>query len=121
MANTQDLIDQIRSGQAPIAELRSLIRHPSALVRVNAIEMFAQKVNGDEQLLDDIRMAALADVNQACLMGTIRISHVAIRALLQVGSERAQTIANDLIERRPEPERSDLLSYLHSEGFALIG
>lgn len=121
MANMQNLIDRIRAGRVTTEELRCLTQHPAALVRVNAIEMLAQKGNGDEQLLDDLRIAAVAAVNQVCLMGTVRVGHVAIGSLLRIGSARALTIANDLIESRTEPERTDLLSYLHSEGFAPIG
>jgi hypothetical protein len=121
MLDVQDLIDRMHRGEVPIDELHRLTAHPAALVLVNAIEMLGQKANGDPQILDDLRNAAMAEINQVCLMGTIRIAHVAIACLLRIGSERALTIANDLISSRPEPERSDLMRYLQSEGLALIG
>lgn len=114
----QKAIDHLRSGRASLRFiLRSLSARPP-LVRVNALNALVGHARRDAMLLDEFRMAATSTRNQLRLMGTISVAHVAVGCLLRAGDNEAAGIARGLIEAWPEPDRTDLLWYLKSEGLS---
>jgi HEAT repeat protein len=91
------------------------LRHPSILVRANAAEAIGRLADQPDQFVADLARAATDPVNSALLMGTIRVAHVAVAALVRLGTPRALAEAQLLIQQWPEPERGDLFRYLRSE------
>jgi hypothetical protein len=116
MQQLQKLIDRLRSGNASVDEIRSLLHASSIVVRANALEALVPHAKSDHSLLTDLTTAISDPKNQARLMGTITLAHLAIASLFRVGSEKATEIANELIDTWPETDRSDLEWYLKSEG-----
>ena len=115
----QSLIDQLRSGHAPLSEIRRLLHHPGAIVRVNAIVALISHAKNDRGSLKELIAAASNAENSVCLMGTISVAHVAVSCLLRVDTEEAVEAAKALLSNWPEPDRTDLTWYLKSEGLAI--
>lgn len=111
----QEVVDRIRHGNVNVAELQKLLRHPSPLVRANAIEAWARHSQGDNAVAELVAAARDA-ANRVRLMGSTTVADVGIAALLKIGTDRSIVAAHDLIAERVEPERSDLVFYLQSEG-----
>ncbi len=109
------LIERLKIDDMPISELRQLLDHGAILVRVNAIDAVARRALQDAALVDDLQRAATAPQNSARLMGTVAVSHVAVAALLRVGTPQASEVARQLMAKWPESDREDLLWYLRSE------
>jgi hypothetical protein len=117
MSNTKkDAIHLLRSGEATVEEIRHLLHDKSIIVRANALEAIVSHCQRDEGLLDEICNAITPLGRQTRLLGNISMAHIAVGCLMKVGSDRAVGVARDLIASWPEPDRSDLLWYLKSEG-----
>lgn len=112
----QETVQLLRSGEVPVEDIRRLLHDDSIVVRANALEALVNHARHGEGLLDEIREAATSPENQVRLMGTISVAHVAVACLMRVGGDRAVAVARDLIASWPEPDRTDLLWYLKSEG-----
>jgi HEAT repeat protein len=113
------LIKRLNSDQVSRSELRELLNHRAALVRVNAVEAIGRLARHDETLVDDLRAAAVDPKSAVRLMGTIAIAHVAVACLLRIGTPKAVAIVRDLLAQWPEPDRSDLLWFVKSEGLGV--
>ena len=117
--SAQSLIERILGRVLAFDELRELRHHPHALVRANAIRAFADATEGPE-VLEELVAAAEDPANQTRLMGTTRICHLAVETLYRLGTPRAIRTAEALLRNWPEPDRSDLLWYVRSEGLAVL-
>lgn len=114
--NAQVIVKALVKGEVSLAGIRELVRHPAAVVRTNALNALVRHAKADDGLLHDIIAAAREPLNEVRLMGTITVSHVAVGCLYQVGSPAALEAAMELLATWPEPDRSDLVWYLRSEG-----
>lgn len=113
----QKLVDEIRSGHMTVDELEPLVHHEAAVVRANAIEMLGCVGELEAPAATRILRAAVVDeANGVHMFGTITLAHVAVASLLRLGTPDAAQAAQQLMDQRPEPERSDLQWYLESEG-----
>lgn len=122
MASVKDLqrlVDRVKGGSMPTAEVRDLLGHQSPLIRVNACESLVDPARRDEGLLAELIAAASNPVNNVHLMGTITVAHVAVGCLVRVGTAKALAAAKALLRAWPEPDRTDLVWYLKSEGLEL--
>jgi hypothetical protein len=115
----QGLVDRIKGGTIPTAEVRGLLYHQSPLVRVNALEALVDQARHDEGLLEELIAAASNPMNHVPLMGTISVAHVAVGCLLRVGTAKAIESAKALLGAWPESERTDLTWYLKSQGLEI--
>jgi hypothetical protein len=115
----QGLVDRVKSGAMPTAEVRALLHHQSPLVRANAIEALIRPARHDKGLLEELIAAASDPVNKVPLMGTISVAHVAVGYLLRVGTAEAVEAATVLLKQWPQPDRTDLTWYLKSEGLEI--
>lgn len=118
MTNLSKLIAALRSGTASIEVVREALRHPSIVVRANALESFGRFVRADESLLPELAAAAHDPMNCTRLIGTVTVAHVGIASIIRTGLSSAASAADALINSYPEPERSDLVWYLKSEGLS---
>ncbi|MBY0395733.1 MAG: hypothetical protein K2X91_04580 [Thermoleophilia bacterium] len=118
MGTASESVRRLRSGDATAAEIVSALADPSIVVRANALEALTPHARLDPALLDRLAEAATSPENATRLMGTISVAHVAVAALLRVGTPGAEAAARRLLEDWPEPDRSDLLWYLSTEGLA---
>ncbi len=118
-ASPQSLIDRILTGATTFRELRELRQHPNALVRSNAIRALAPSPEVSEAI-EELVAAAEDSANATRLMGTIRVSHLAVESLFRLGTPEAFRVAETLLCEWPEPDRSDLLWYLRSEGHTVL-
>ena len=115
---TLGIIDALTKGTAPVSEIRVLFRHPAAVVRANALNALVPHARIDDWLIELVVAAAKSPINAIRLMGTISVAHVAISSLYQIGTQTALVAATELLVTWPEPDRTDLRWYLHSEGHA---
>ena len=92
------------------------LSHPAGLVRVNAIEAAVKLAKDHDDLIDVLAQEATRQENEVRLLGTTTIGHVAVRCLMQIGSERAKEVARHLVNEWPAEDRADLQWYLASEG-----
>jgi peptidyl-tRNA hydrolase len=114
----RSIIARLSQATTPIAEVWEQVDHKSILVRANALQAIARRVNevSEEDVIDQLVRSATAHENRtSMLMGTISVAHVAVACLLRIGSEEAVTFAQHLIDEWPEPDRRDLIWYLKSE------
>jgi len=113
------LIEQLERDEIPAQEIHELLDHKSILVRASALEAMARHARRDnvvaDQFTDDLVVAACDPENRVSIMGTIGVTHVAVACLLRVGTPKAVTAAQHLIEEWPEPDRSDLMWFLKVE------
>jgi hypothetical protein len=93
--------------------MRCIIRR--SLVRTNALEALGARSDEQDELTEELVQAASDPENDAIVMGTIRVSHVAVAALVRRGTARAVAAARRFIQRWLEPDRGDLLWYLRAE------
>lgn len=114
--SAQETVRHLRSGEVSVEDIRRLLHDDSIVVRANALEALVNHARHEEGLLHEIREAATSPENQIRLMGTISVAHVAVACLMRVGGDRAVEAARGLIASWPEPDRTDLLWYLKSEG-----
>ena len=114
-SSADPLIESIRSGKVPDDELVSLLNHKSVLVRANVYELAASRAKLDSSWIPRLRAAAVDARSGQVVMGTVRLSHIAVACLLRIGNRQAVQLAEDLIARWPEPEKDDLLWYLRSQ------
>jgi hypothetical protein len=112
----ETIVDRLRSGQLPLGEVRSLLRYPSPIVRANALDAIAVQAKGNDDVIGELLAVVSDPANQMPLMGTVSVAHLAIACLLRLGTPKATEAANQLIMNCPEPERTDLIWYLKSEG-----
>jgi len=115
----QGLVDRIRGGSMPMAEIQGLLQHQSPLVRVNALEALVGAAQHDDGLLKELVAAARNPMNNVRLMGTTSVAHVAMACLFRVGTAAAVEAAKALISAWPELDRSDLIWYLKSESLSI--
>ena len=114
----QGLVERLKSGTMLADEVRGLLHHKSPLVRANAIEALAGLARDDDRLVDELIAAASDPQNNVRLMGTISVAHVAVGCLLRVATAKALEAAKALLSEWPEPDRTDLIWYLGSEGLS---
>lgn len=117
---TQLLIDNISKDVYSPRDLRAFLNHGSIAVRATTLDAIARgssRVSADEadEVVDDLSDAASNPTNRTLLLGTISLAHVAMASLFRIGTPRAVSAAWELIDRWPEPDRTDLLWYLRSE------
>ena len=79
-----------------------------------------QGSRADAGLIEDFIVAAKNPINEIRLMGMISVAHVAIGCLYQTGTTPALGAATELLATWPEPDRSDLVWYLRSEGHSPV-
>lgn len=115
----QSFVDRIAHGAPAIDELRELRQHPNMLVRANAIRALVAATEVPEAI-EELVTAAEDPANQVLLMGTTRISHLAVESLYRTGTSEAIRAAETLLGHWPEPDRSDLLWYLRGEGHNVL-
>jgi len=115
---TLGIVDALTKGTAPVSEIRVLFRHPAAVVRANALNALIPHAKIDGGLIEFFVAAAQNPINEVRLMGTISVAHVAVGCLNQIGTQPALVAATELLVTWPEPDRTDLRWYLHSEGHA---
>ena len=116
MVSSQKTVSRLRSGETPLGEVIDLLHDTSIVVRANALEALIPHVQHDDRLLEQLKAAVVEPENQVRLVGTISVAHVALGCLLRVGGGKATEVAKSLIDTWPEPDRTDLLWYLRSEG-----
>lgn len=114
--STGSLVESIVRRELPPDELRHLLHTAGAIVRANALIALTEYAKDDEDLLADFVAAAKEPQNAVRLMGTTSVQHVAVASLLEVGTTAACASATALLDGWPEPDRSDLVWYLKSEG-----
>ncbi len=114
----QEVIERIRAGGLTATELIGHFSHPSALVRVNAMEVLASCGEQTLEAVEAFRRVALDPGNRTRLLGVLTVADIAVACLLRIGSSAADETANELIALQKEPHRSDLVWYLRSEGLA---
>lgn len=110
------LVDRLKAGQMETKEMVELLSHPTSTIRANTLEAIARRGQAGESVVEVLAAAAADSKNRTLiLMGTVSVAHVAMAALLKVGSSEARLLAGGLLAAWPEPDRSDLLWYLNSE------
>jgi HEAT repeat protein len=114
--NIKSVITELVTGKTLLDDIRVHIRDSGPLVRANALNALVSPAKADAGLIKDIVAAARHPDNKVRLMGTIAVAHVAVDCLYQIGSRTALEAATELLAKWPEPDRSDLLWYLRSEG-----
>lgn len=112
----QSLIDHLKDGKAPWAEVAALLDHPAAVVRANALEAVVQVAAREPGAIQTLVAAATDPKNSTRLMGTITLAHLAVACLLKVRTPQAVAAAGGLIQSWAGSDRKDLLWYLESEG-----
>ena len=114
--NIQGVVTALVRGETPLDAIRTHLRDPGAVVRGNALYALIPHAKADAGLTEDIVEAAKNPINEVHLMGTISVAHVAVGCLYQIGTQTALNAATELLVTWPEPDRSDLLWFLRSEG-----
>lgn len=114
--STKRLVDVVRLANLPTAELRDLLAHKSSFKLSDALLALARRAQQEENLVDEIADAASDPKNASRLIGTVTVSHIAVASLLQIGTPKAIAAAQRLTNIWPEPDRSDLLWFLKTEG-----
>jgi hypothetical protein len=112
----ESLVNRLKDRMVPPVEVRRLLHHESPVIRVNALEACVQPAQHDEDVLEQVRLAASNPVNNARLMGTVSVAHVALGCLLRIGTTKAVEAAKTLFNNWPEPDKTHLSWYLESEG-----
>jgi hypothetical protein len=110
------VVQRLKSADLPLTELASLLQYRSPIVRANALDAIAVRTRGTDSLTGEVLAAAADPANAVPLMGTISVAHVAVACLLRIGSPKADQSAKALLETWPEPDKTDLMWYLKSEG-----
>lgn len=113
----QEVITALVQGCVPLTEIQELLHHPAAVVRVNALNALVPQARSDDRLVENMVAAAEDPLNDIRLMGTISVRHHAVACLYRVGNLTASRWAANLLATWPEPDRSDLVWYLRSEGY----
>ena len=114
--NVQDVVTSLVKGDTPLDDIRTNLRDPAAVVRANALNALVSYAKADAGLIEDVVAVAKNPINGIGLIGTLTVAHVAVGCLYQIGSLTALDAATELLARWPEPDRSDLLWHLRSEG-----
>jgi hypothetical protein len=118
MAAVQQLqatIDRIRSAECSGDELLNALRHPSPVVRANAVERLGQPGPVQHALaIESLEFTARDPASEYRLMGTITLAHLTVAALMRLGGEAGQR-GLALIAGWPEPDREGLVWFLRSE------
>ncbi len=114
--NIQDVVTALVKGEATLGDIRAHLCDPRAVVRANALNALIPHAKIDAELIQEIVAAAMNPINKVWLTGTIAVAHVAVACLYQIGTSAAEDVATELLSTWPEPDRSDLLWYLRSEG-----
>lgn len=117
--NTQELIEFLIRGQPTRSEIHDLLNHPSPVVRANALNALVPVAQNDDTLVEAVITAVEDPANTLRLMGTISIRHLAMACLYRIGSPHAVNAATRLLAEWSEPDRDDLVWYLHAEGLTL--
>lgn len=108
------LLERLHDPQIPLEALLTHLNHDAALIRANVL--FAHSARpATDVAITALTHAAWTQENTVRLMGTISVAHVAVAALLRLGTEDARTAAQRLLELWPEPDREDLMWYLKTE------
>ena len=112
------LIAKLARDEIPVAETIALLDHPSALVRANAILALAQHLLEDEQIQLALTQAARDPRNSFRLMGTMRVSHLALITLMKADTARFSAATAQLLHEWPQADRYYLAVSMESEGLA---
>ena len=119
MVSVQAAIDRVRSPDCPAEELLATLRTGAPIVVANVLDQMGNTNVVPRAAAIEALEAAARDPRFAFrLMGTITLAHLAVKALMQLGGE-ARDRAQALMHTWPEPDRSDLLWFLRSEGIEL--
>jgi hypothetical protein len=94
------------------------LHHPAALVRVNAIWAIGRMAPEDPTLLVEIQRAFEDPLNQTPLLGGVKVAHIAVEALVRIGSVKSRALALALLEKSG-PDRDTIIWHLQSEGLKL--
>ena len=116
----QVLIDNLRSGNMTVDEIRPYLQDTAAVVRGHAIEAMAAKIADNPSLLQEVVDVILDQNNSIRLMGTISVAHVGLKSLVESSSLAANQKAKQLLVTWPEPDRGDFLWFLKSEGVSVV-
>jgi hypothetical protein len=112
----QNIIDRMKNGGMPVADVRGMLQHKSPVVRVNALEVLVNRTRHDEGLIEALVIAASNPANSVRLFGNTSVAHVAVGLLMQVGTPDAMNAAKSLVRAWPEHDQTDLIWYLKSAG-----
>jgi hypothetical protein len=116
MIDIKNTIDYLKSDNVVAEDAIRLMNDEAALIRVNAIDAITRLAKDNEGFLDYLADAARSPRNRVILMGTIRVSYVALANIFRLGTLRAKILGTEIIESWVPDDRDDLVWYLRSEG-----
>ena len=98
-------------------QLRSLVRGGPKPERARAMAALARRAAVDVEVRRDVLdMISDADYRSTRFMGTISLAHIGVACLLLTGTPDLTTEVTRIVEAWPEPDRTDLLWFLRSQG-----
>jgi hypothetical protein len=112
-------IDRVRSPDCSIEEVLATLKTGAPIVVANALERIRRDEVVPHQAAIEAIEAAVKDPRYAIrIMGTTSLAHLAVATLFRLGDE-ARERGRALLETWAEPDRSDLLWFLRSEGIEI--
>ena len=106
-------IERIKTG-VPRDELISLIDHENQSVRGSAIQSLAERFAVEPATVEVFRTFILKSENRKPAMGTISLSHLAMKLLSAMHCSGASEAFAELRRSWPENDRADLTWFLEN-------
>ncbi len=117
MRRIQAEVNRLRAPEATLSEVRTALRESGGFVRASAIEVIGRfAAEAPDIVVCELTAAADHPGNQWRLMGAVTLAHLAVRALLMIGTPAAVAAANRWREARTPQECEELAWWLRSEG-----
>jgi len=93
------------------------LRNQPVIVRARAIAALARYTAREESLVDHVLAALTLLQNlEDKIVGTISVSYIGFACLWAFGPQTARTALQSLLDAWSEPDRSDLLWFLETQG-----
>lgn len=113
MKSVQALVEQIRSGDIPDAELIALLHDTRLIVRANALIALSKKrLKDDTFVVESVKAAAMSAESEQKVLGSLTQKMLAAIVLKKLGSSRAHDAFNQVVKGWTETELSDLKWHL---------
>ena len=102
--------------QMSTPDLLKRLQEKNILSRTRSLAALARRVTQDRGVVEQV-VKAISDPENMHkrLMGTISISHIGFACLWENGSTADRVLLYDLLNKWPEPDRTDLLWFLESQ------
>jgi hypothetical protein len=104
-------IEQIKSG-LPRAALSGLLSDRNQSVRGSAVQSLVERFGNDAAVVSDLKRFIEEPENRKPAMGTISLSHLAMKLLAEVELPEARSVFESLKAAWPESDLADLQWFL---------